>query len=193
MAMGSFGAAMKSSRKPSGEPIVHDSPLRKLTSEDEFVPRRRLLTEDWVLLDLDGELEGVVEGKMPCINRRFPTADSSDLARVITLRDCACFQKIRLREFMGGAWQKEDARERAPNLCAWNDHVNQFLLWVEQEILAAASLVERTQCIVFFINVMEHLRTMPTTPRPTASTASSATPRAACGSHGWGFRRITCS
>ena len=79
--------------------------------------------------------------------------DPEEIARQLTLIDCALFSKIKPAELLNQAWQKARHRHRAQNILRLVERVNNLTLWVATTILS-----QKVRLILLSMGIMTVLQ-----------------------------------
>eukprot|EP01130_Rhizamoeba_saxonica_P014731 TRINITY_DN6464_c0_g1_i1.p1 TRINITY_DN6464_c0_g1~~TRINITY_DN6464_c0_g1_i1.p1 ORF type:complete len:1172 (+),score=302.35 TRINITY_DN6464_c0_g1_i1:87-3518(+) len=80
-----------------------------------------------------------------------------EVARQMTLLDEDLFHRVRMKEFLGGAWAEDNAMELAPNLTTFINHTNRISQWIITEILKPSDMHTQVQMITHFIRIAREL------------------------------------
>ncbi|KAM0745920.1 hypothetical protein T439DRAFT_360874 [Meredithblackwellia eburnea MCA 4105] len=85
---------------------------------------------------------------------KFLDIDPLEIARQLTLKDCALFSQITVQECLGKAWPKQFGSD-APNISMMIDLSNAITRWVTEMILSESDLKKRANTIKHYITIAE--------------------------------------
>eukprot|EP01084_Bolivina_argentea_P191139 328327_1 len=83
---------------------------------------------------------------------------AKDMASQITLLNCKLFDKIRNRECINGNWKSNQNKIISPNILELIQQFNNFVIFIQIQILRERSVKNRVKAIEYFIQIGEYLR-----------------------------------
>ncbi len=81
-----------------------------------------------------------------------------EIARQLTIIEFEIFEKIQPKELLNQSWNKENRRQRAPNIGKMIARTNQVVMWATREVLQFENRRKRAEAIMRLIKVACELR-----------------------------------